>query len=198
MPRSRRVLVPGAAYHVYNRVARGEHVFRDEGEAGRFVQRIVDVKRRDGLVIMAYCIMSNHYHLAVRMGRVPLSRSMRSIHQRYTQSFNGRHGVLGPLWQGRYKAKLVEAGESLWRVIAYIHLNPVVAGIVEDPSSYRFSGHREVVGRWRQSWVVDVDEALAAFGGTRREALTNYRAAVRSTGEEEWVGAEKASPPRAM
>ena len=86
MPRARRILVPGALYHVYNRVSRGEHVFRDEAEAWRLLERIAKTKRRDDFLVVAYCVMSDHYHLAVRMGQVPLSRSMRSIHQRSTQS----------------------------------------------------------------------------------------------------------------
>lgn len=188
MPRATRVLVPGAVYHVYNRVARGEHLFRDEGEAGRLLARIGETKKRDDFLILAYSVMSNHYHLALRMGHVSLSRSMRTIHQRYTQSYNGRHRILGPLWQGRYKAKLVESVESLWRVIAYIHLNPVAAGIVEDPSEYRFSGHRELVGRRRRQGLVDIDEALAVFGNTRRRALRAYRATLAEATTEEWLG----------
>jgi REP element-mobilizing transposase RayT len=72
MGRPLRVLVEGGLYHVYNRVARGEPVFADEAEAGRFVARVRKLKGQDGFSVLAWCVMSNHYHLAVRMGSVPL------------------------------------------------------------------------------------------------------------------------------
>lgn len=80
MGRRPRNLVSGGIYHVYNRVSRGQHVFSDDDEADRLEELFVTTKRRDDFQILAWSIMSNHYHLAVRMGEVELSRSMRTIH----------------------------------------------------------------------------------------------------------------------
>ena len=132
MGRRPRNLLAGGIYHVYNRVSRGEHVFRDEGEADRFEALLALTKKRDDFQILAWCVMSNHYHLAVRMGEVSLSRSMRFIHHRFSQSYNGRHRVFGPLWQGRYRSKFVGDEEYLRQLIAYIHLNPITAGVVKE------------------------------------------------------------------
>ena len=186
MGRRPRVLLPGGIYHVYNRVSRGANVFRREEETDRLEDLIATAKARDDFQILAWCVMSNHYHLAVRMGEVPLSRSMRTIHHRFAQSYNGRHRQFGPFWQGRFRAKFVEDEEYLRQLIAYIHLNPVTAGIVRDASKFRWCGHREVVGRAVGRRLVDVDETLLTFHPKRREALAGYRAAMSLTFGEEW------------
>lgn len=187
MGRSPRILIPGGIYHVYNRVSRGERVFRDEAEAGIFLERLASTKRRDGFQILAWCVMSNHYHLALRMGEVALSRSMRTVHHRVAQSFNGRHQVFGPFWQGRYRSKLVEEGDYLQQLILYIHLNPVTAGLIKDPADYRFSGHSEVLRGRRGGGLVDAEETLAAFAATRRAALARYRSSMARREDLEWL-----------
>ena len=188
MGRRPRVLLAGGIYHVYNRVSRGEHVFRSEDEADRLEALLAATKKRDDFQILAWCVMSNHYHLAVRMGEVALSRSMRTVHHRYSQSYNGRHRVFGPFWQGRYRSKLVEDEEYLRQLIAYIHLNPVSAGIVNDSAKYRWCGHREVLGKAVGRRLVDVGETLLAFDPNRRRAMAGYRSAMSTGLGEDWRG----------
>ena len=187
MPRPGRIAVEGGVYHVYNRIGRGERTFDDEAAAATFVDLLRDVVERDGLTVFAWALMSNHFHLAVRTGAVTLDRPMRSLQQRVTRYVNAQRGVFGPLWQGRYKAKLVADQRYLDRLLIYIHLNPVTAGIVADPADYRWSGHREVLGRVRKP-VVDVDEVLRVFGGTRRTARARYVRTLKGAVDEEWVG----------
>ena len=185
MGRPRRALVEGGVYHVYNRVARGEPIFRDDGEAGRLVRVIRQVMKEDGLSVLAWCVMSNHYHLAVRMGSVPLSRTIQAIQQRFTRSFNGRHKVYGPFWQGRFKAKAVRDPRYLRQLIVYVHNNPAAAGAVEDLAEYEWSGHREVLRRSGQN-LLDVDEMLLVFGQTRRAAKRAYLSSLEAAREAEW------------
>jgi len=186
MGRRPRILVAGGIYHVYNRVSRGAHVFRDDEEADRLEGLLAATKKRDDFQILAWCVMSNHYHLAVRMGEVALSRSMRTIHQRFAQSYNGRNRVFGPFWQGRYRSRYVDDEGYLRQLIAYIHLNPVAAGIVKDASKYRWCGHREVLGKAVGRRLVDVDETLLAFHPKRRNALAGYRSAMSLALSEDW------------
>jgi REP element-mobilizing transposase RayT len=186
MGRRPRALLAGGIYHVYNRVARGEHVFSDDDEAERFEALLATTKKRDDFQILAWCVMSNHYHLAIRMGEVSLSHSMRFIQHRFSQSYNGRHHVFGPFWQGRFRSSFVGDEEYLRQLIAYIHLNPVTAGVVEDAAKYRWCGHREVIGRAVGRRLIDVDETLLAFDSERRRALAGYRAAMRKVLEEDW------------
>ncbi len=187
MPRPNRVFVEGGIYHVYNRTSRAERVFESEDEASSFVTLLSKIKRRDDLVVFAWCLMSNHFHIALRTCAVPLSRSMRSLQQMVTRRFNARHGVYGPLWQGRYRAKLVHDQRYLDLLLAYIHLNPVTAGLVNDPADYRWSGHREILGRVREP-ITDVDDVLMLFGETRRAARSAYVRAIKGTANEDWAG----------
>lgn len=187
MPRRPRVFVAGAVYHVYSRVARGQRVFADPREAEVLLEVVRKVKREHGLSVLAWCVMATHYHLAVRVGQVPLWRSMRLIQGRFARSYNRRHRVLGPLWQGRYKAIVVPDRSYLQQLIAYIHLNPVTAKVVGDPARYRWSGHRELLGRVADP-LVDVDEALVPFGRQRAAARRAYVCVLRGQRREAWIG----------
>ncbi|OFV79400.1 MAG: hypothetical protein A2Y78_16020 [Acidobacteria bacterium RBG_13_68_16] len=194
MPRPPRVFVDGAHYHVYCRVGRGEPVFQDDAEADALVKVLGDVKRRDGLAVLAWCVMSNHYHLAVRCGGVPLWRSMRLVQGRYSKGFNRRRNVYGALWQGRYKAKLVVGEHDLQQLIVYIHLNPVSAGAARDPARYRWSGHKEILAGNGQG-LVDANETLLVFGGAREAARRSYVHALEAGAGSSWLGREPGRLP---
>lgn len=187
MPRAPRVFIEGGIYHVYNRVTRGERVFAEDGEAQRFVDLMLEIKQRDGLVVLAWCVMSNHYHLAVRCTSVPLWRSLASVQLKIARAYNAHYRVHGPFWQGRYKAKLVDDPDYLRQLILYIHLNPVVAGIARKPEEFVWSGHREVVRKIREP-LVDPDQLLLVFGETRRAARRSYLESIRATKDAPWVG----------
>ena len=194
MPRRARVFVAGATYHVYSRVARGERVFTDAREAAALVEVVREVSRGHGLSVLAWCVMATHYHLAVRVGRIPLWRSMRLIQGRFARGYNRRHRVLGPLWQGRYKAIVVPDRNYLQQLIAYIHLNPVTARVVSDPARYRWSGHRELLGRAGEA-LVDVNEALVLFGQRRGAARRAYVRMLRGERQEAWIGEDPGRLP---
>ena len=187
MPRKLRVFVEGGVYHVYCRVSRGDGVFLDESEAESFLDIVRQVKQRDGLIVYAWCLMSNHYRMAVRTAEVPLWRCMASIQGRTSKGFNSRHRVFRPLWQGRYKAKPVEDQRYFDQLIVYIHMNPVAAGVVEDPADHRWSGHREMIGT-EDFGIADVGEALASFGSTVGRARRAYVRRLRAEREAEWLG----------
>jgi REP element-mobilizing transposase RayT len=194
MTRPNRIVVEGGVYHVYNRLGRGERVFDQEAEATAFVDLLRDVVERDGLTVFAWTLMSNHFHLAVRTGVIPLDRPLRSLQQRVTRGVNVRRRVYGSLWQGRYKAKLVKDQRYLDQLLVYIHLNPVVAGIVGDPAEYRWSGHLELLGKIKKP-IIDVDEVLRVFGTTRRSARSAYVNRLKGAIEEEWIGQEPGRLP---
>ncbi|MCP4900767.1 MAG: hypothetical protein GY906_27700, partial [bacterium] len=175
MPRARRIELEGGVYHIYNKVSRNEDVFRNEDEARIFVFHLAEVCREDDWIVMAWCVMPNQYHLAIRTGNAPLSRTMKRLQHRYAVGHNKRHRILGPFWKGRYQSKLVQNEEYLRQLVLYIHLNPVAAGVVDNPGEYPWSGHRELLSTRKKKRIVDQDETLLLFGQTRRAALSTYR-----------------------
>ena len=185
MPRRPRVFVDGATYHVHCRTGRNEPVFRQPEEARAFIDVLAVIKRQDHLAVLAWCLMPSHYHLVVRTGTVPLWRSMRLVQGRFAKSFNRRRAVSGPVWQGRYKAKLIVGARHLQQAIVYVHLNPVAAKLAKSPGAYRWSGHREVESG-RADGLLDVDEMLGAFGDTRQDARGSYLQAARGAVAAPW------------
>jgi len=181
------VFLDGAIYHVYNRLARGERCFENDEVADAFVELLRDLTQRDGITVFAWALLPTHFHIALRTGAISLDRPMRSLQQRTARRINARLQLFGPLWQGRYRAKMVQDQRYLNQLLGYIHLNPVVAGLVDDPAEYRWSGHNEILGAAARP-IVDADEVLRLFGATRAEARAAYVQALKGARDVQWVG----------
>ncbi len=185
MPRRIRLFIPGGIYHVYNKVTRGEYVFEEPDVAQHWVDVVEDEARLNEFKVLAWCLMTNHYHLVIKTGVPPLWRAMARTQARIAREHNRRRAVNGPLWQSRYKARLVRKKEDLENLLAYVHLNPVTAGIVTDPADYLSSGHRALIGL-DPPGLVDVTEALLTFDedGVLGRAL--YQSRLRLVAETRW------------
>ena len=130
--------------------------------------------------------MGNHYHLVTTTGAVPLWRSMARLQRRVARGFNRRRRYLGRLWQSRYRARVIDSEDYFRQVISYVHLNPVAAGIVNDPAEYPHSGHIEILGR-REPRLIDVPAVLIGFDGALGpDARERYLAWVRAVAEARW------------
>jgi len=168
-----RLQFPGAIYHVTARGNEQRAIFRDDLDRREYLDRLGHYRERFRFQLLAYCLMTNHVHLAVRSGAVPLSRVMAGLQSSYTQWFNRRHARVGHLFQGRYKAFLVQEDRYLLALIRYIHLNPVAASVVEDASKYSWSSDRYYRRGSGPTWL-DLDAALPTLGSTRRSAVRRY------------------------
>ena len=173
MARPPRLEFPGALYHVTARGNEKRAVFRDDVDRCQYLDRIAHYRGRYRFQLLAYCLMTNHVHLAIRSGVVPLYRVMAGIQSSYTQWFNRRHDRVGHLFQGRYKAFLVQEDRYLLALIRYIHLNPVSGRLATRPSQYRWSSDRSFRTGTCPGWL-DLDAALAHLGPTRGVALQRY------------------------
>lgn len=153
MSRPLRVEFPGAHYHVMNRGLERKQTFGDAAEYKRFLLLLQDAAQRWRIEVYAYCMMANHYHVALQTPHGNLSRVMRHLDGVYTQWFNARRGRDGPLFRGRYKSILIDADRYLIRVVRYIHRNPVRAGVVSEASSYPWSSHRAYIAPEAPVWL---------------------------------------------
>lgn len=147
MSRKPRIHAESAVYHVILRGNARQEIFSDDRDQFRFYDILHKSYERFRYRIVSFCLMSNHIHLAVQVGEVPLSRIIQNVAQRYTQWFNWRHQKCGHLFQGRYKAIMVDADSYLSELAAYLHLNPVRARIVQRPEQYLWSSQRVYLGK---------------------------------------------------
>jgi putative transposase len=146
MPRKSRLHNPGAVYHVILRGNAKQDIFFDAEDRHRFFVFLHDGIKRYGYGLHGYCLMTNHIHLAIQVGETTLSRIMQNLSLRYTKWINWRQNRIGHLFHGRYKAIMVEADNDLTQLVAYLHLNPVRARMVEKPEDYEWSSHRAYLG----------------------------------------------------
>jgi putative transposase len=180
MPRQPRLDAPGALHHVMGRGIERTNIFRTDRDREDFLNRLANQCMDGNLIVYAWCLLSNHFHLLVRTGREPISRSMKKLLTGYVVNFNLRHKRRGHLFQNRYKSIICEEDPYLLELTRYIHLNPVRAGMVggvEELNNYRWAGHSVIIGRVKQKWQ-DIDTVLSYFGKGRK-AIEKYEEFVR-------------------
>lgn len=162
-------------YHVTSRGNARNDTFRDDEDRGRFLSTLAAVVERYHWLCHAYCLMDNHYHLLIETPEGNLSRGMRQLNGVYTQASNRRHGEVGHVFQGRFKAILVDKDSYLKEVCRYVVLNPVRAGMVERPEAWRWSSYAATAGLSGKPEFLTVDWLLGCFGGRAKEARRRYR-----------------------
>ncbi len=165
---------PGAFYHVILRGNARQDIFFENEDRFRFYLLMQEGTERYGHRVHAFCLMTNHIHLLIEVGNVPLSRIMQNLSFRYTRWANWRQGKSGHLFQGRYKAVLVDVNEYLLELVRYLHLNPVRAAMTNDPLEYPWSSHRAYCGMETLPWL-HTDLALSAFGSRMDTARKKFR-----------------------
>ena len=181
MARKPRLHFPGAIYHVSLRGNGSQQVFTDVADFTRLLLLLQEGVEKFAHRIHAYVLLPTEIRLVVEVDDVPLSRIMQQLGFRYTRWFNDRHGQLGHLFQGRYKAILIDPEPYLLPLVRDLHLAPVAAGIEDDPMRYAWSSHRAYCAREKVLWLtqerlyIHIEEsgirALMRFHGYVNEGL---------------------------
>ena len=174
MPRKPRVHVPGGVYHVILRGNGRQPIFFTDLDRRRWMRLLAQGIERYHCRVHAYCWMTNHIHMAVQVSDLPLGRFIGWVASQYAKCINRRLRRSGHLFERRYRSKLVAGDEYLLQLVRYIHLNPVVAGIVDSPHRYPWSSHRAYIGYRRDSWLT-TDIVLSLFSTKKRQAMDGYR-----------------------
>lgn len=174
MARPLRLELPGAVYHLTSLGNAGQTVFRTAEDSELFLEILGEVCGRFDWRCLAYCLLPERYHLVVETRRATLARGMRQLNGRYTQAFNRRHGVGGHVFQGRYKAVMVEKPGYVAAVCRDLLRQPLERGLAVDPVAWRWSACRALLrrlpsGRGAPAWLA-VDDLLALYGLDREEA----------------------------
>lgn len=145
----------GQYYHIYNRGAGKNRIFFNDENYQYLLRLMQEYSWKHGAVMIAYCLMPNHYHFLLRQETgIPLSKFMQVLFTTYVQALNLQQERSGTLFEGRFKHKRVDKWEYLVILCRYIHLNPVKAGLVAKPEDWAYSNYREWIGL-RDGTLVD-------------------------------------------
>ena len=187
MARPLRIEFPNALYHVTSRGDGRDDIYLDDNDRNNFLAVLDQVYERCNWECHSDCLMTNHYHLLIETPEGNLSQGMRHLNGVYTQRFNRNHNRVGHVFQGRYKAILVEKESYLLELSRYIVLNPVRAGMVHSAKDWSWSSYRSTAGlSVCPSWL-KADWLLSNFSKRKRKAKEKYRAFVAE-------GKKQASP----
>ena len=174
MSRPIRIEFPGALYHVTARGDRREDIFDDDTDRNAFLDVLAQVVEQFNWLCYAWCLMDNHYHLLIQTPDANLSKGMRQLNGVFTQTSTRRHHRVGNLFQGRFKAILVDSDAYLKELARYVVLNPVRARMVKKPDKWMWSSYRASMGLVAAQPFLAVDGLLAQFAKRRTIAQARY------------------------
>ncbi|ASQ90049.1 hypothetical protein CHL67_03125 [Prosthecochloris sp. GSB1] len=176
MPRGARLDALGTLHHAIIRGIEKGDIVRDEEDRKEFLRRMGELARGTGTGIYAFALMTNHAHILLKSGEQGLSTFMRRLLSGYAQYFNRRHRRVGHLFQNRYKSIICEEEAYFDKLVAYIHLNPLRAGLVdsfEELASYPWCSHSVMMNKVHYSWL-NREYVLQCFGDREGEARRAY------------------------
>ena len=170
MARSLRIEHPGAVYHVTSRGNARADIFLSDADRQTFLDVLAGTVEKYNWLCHAFCLLGNHYHTIIETLDPNLSLGMRQLNGVYTQAFNRSHQRVGHVFQGRYKAILVEKGSHLLELCRYVVLNPVRAGMVAKPEQWQWSSYKSTAYAGTVPEFLTIDWVLGQFAEKKTAA----------------------------
>jgi len=175
-----RFMIPGVPVHIVQRGHCREPVFFDEADYQAYLHWLSEAAAEHGCAIHAYVLMTNHIHiLATPTDKQGVGRMMQSVGRHYVPYINHTYGTSGSIWEGRYKANLVQEDDYLLQCMRYIELNPVRVNMVRSPSQYRWSSYR-CNGQGKGDPLVEAHPVYLSLGRTAQVRIDAYKALFKS------------------
>jgi putative transposase len=171
--------LPGATYHLGSRGNRGCRIYGDDYERRIFLKLLERIVARYRWTCLAYCLMSNHYHLVIRIDDGGLSDGMRELNGEFACFTNARRGREGHLFRNRFWSELIKTDAHMLETSRYVVLNPIRAQLCEIPEHWRWSSYRACIGLEFPPAFLASDELLRLFGPSPELARRAYAAFVR-------------------
>ncbi len=182
MARKPRLHFPGAIYHVVLNGNGNCQVFSDDTDRTRLLLLLQEGIEKFGHKIHGYCLVPTAVHLVIEVDQVPLSRIMQQLGFRYTRWFNNWHGEIGHLFQGRYRAILIDPEKYLLDLVCHLHYLPVALDLTDDPMQFSWSSHRAYCMREQVPWLT-TERTLLQIDQTGTRALLKFHARVNDAGK---------------
>jgi REP element-mobilizing transposase RayT len=178
--------VPNSIHHVIQRGNNRTYIYEDTRDKRQFLSILSEALEHYGATLLHYVLMDNHYHLLLRLGAHPLSQLIWYVNRHYTLYYNRRYNRIGTIYGGRFLSYLMGEQAKLYSTVRYIVRNPVKAQMVDEPSRYRWSGHKAVLDG--DASILDREELLKCFAPEPAVALARYRECTESTSWSAEVG----------
>lgn len=182
MARKQRIKSRSGIYHVMMRGINRQTIFEDDQDKWRFLETVRRFKSISNYSIFAYCLMDNHVHLLLRESNESLSTAIKRISSSYVYWYNEKYERSGHLFQGRFKAEVVEDAAYFLTVLRYIHQNPLKAGLTVDVFASAWTSVNEYIG---QTHMVDIDFGLNLFSTDRNQAISLYKAYMKELNDDQ-------------
>ena len=172
MPRIARLTFPGGFYHIFNRGLNKNQIFHEDKDYERLLEILNGLLRKGDWCFYAYCLMPNHYHFLVEEKRTPIAKLMGRLFTSYSLYFNKKYNRQGPLFQDRFKSKLVQKESYFLEVSRYIHLNPYKSAMTKNPEEYKYSSLREYLNNSSRK-IIDMNKIIILLGD-KGNRIENY------------------------
>lgn len=171
MPRGPRFAFQNAFYHIFNRGINKQDIFLADEDYEFFLSKLHALGQKYDHSIYALCLMPNHFHISLHTRKVPISKIMSSLSTSYSMYFNRKYHHLGSVFQNRFKSILIENDSYFLELSRYIYLNPVKAGLVQDPALYKYTSLREAL---RKEPLYFLDQNILRLIGETENSTKNY------------------------